>query len=188
MKSLLATTLFCLLFIFIPVSAAEDEFVTLSDGRTLVLHDNYTWDIKGGGASGLAGDITVNVYGDKNIILHENKTWDFADQEGNSAPRKISRLTTVSATATAGRASQIEARDAARVAAIKKVADQLMPRLDDGSMSEESLLTCVGRVANPVTVKQSRSKKKGWNVTLKITLTKGEIEGIIDCTKAPETK
>jgi hypothetical protein len=188
MKYLLAMTLFCLLCISIPVRAAEDEFVTLSDGRTLVLHDNYTWDIKGGGASGLACDITVNVYGDKNIILHENKAWDFADKEGNPAPRSISKLSSVSATATAGRESLIEARDAARGAAIKKVADQLRPRIDDGSMSEESLLTCVGRVANPVTVKQGRSKKKGWNVTLKITLTKGEIEGIIDCTKAPEGK
>ena len=188
MKSILATALFCLLYISIPVRAAEDEFVTLSDGRTLVLHDNYTWDMKGGGASGLAGDITVNVYGDKNIILHENKTWDFADPEGNPAPRKISRLTTVSATATAGRESLIEARDAAREAAIKKVADQLMPRVDDGSLSEDTLLTCVGRVANPVTVKQARSKKKAWTITLKITLTKGEIEGIMDCAKPPAGK
>jgi hypothetical protein len=186
MKSILVTTLFCLLFIFIPVSAAEDEFVTLSDGRTLVLHDNYTWDIKGNGASGLAGDITVNVYGDRNIVLHENKTWDFADKDGNPAPRKVSKLTSVSATATAGRESQIEARDAARVAAIKKVADQLRPTIDDGSLSEEALLKCVGRVANPVTVKQARSKKNAWTVTLKITLTKGEIEGITDCARAPE--
>lgn len=188
MKPIFTLTIFCLLCLSMPSRAAEDEFVTLSDGRTLVLHDNYTWDIKGGGASGLAGDITVNVYGDKNIILHENKTWDYADQEGNPAPRKISRLTTVSATATAGRESLIEARDAAREAAIKKVADQLMPRVDDGSMSEDTLITCVGRVANPVTVKQGRTKKKGWNITLKITLTKGEIEGIMDCAKAPEAK
>jgi hypothetical protein len=188
MKTILTVVLFCLVCIAIPSRAAEDEFVTLSDGRTLVLHDNYTWDIKGGGASGLAGDITVNVYGDKNIILHENKTWDFADQEGNPAPRKISRLTSVSATATAGRESQIEARDAAREAAIKKVADQLMPRVDDGSLSEDTLIICVGRVANPVTVKQARSKKNAWTITLKITLTKGEIEGIMDCAKAPGGK
>jgi hypothetical protein len=186
MKAILAATFFCVLFISLPVRAMEDEFVTLSDGRTLVLHDNYTWDIKGGGASGLSGDITVNVYGDKNIILHENKTWDFADKEGNPAPRSLSKLTSVSATATAGRASLIEARDAAREAAIKKIADQLKVRLDSTTVSEESLLKCVGRVANPVTVKQGHSKKNAWSITLKITLSKGEIEGIIDCAKAPE--
>jgi hypothetical protein len=183
---LFSSLIFFIVIAISPVRAGEDEFVTLSDGRTLVLHDNYTWDIKGGGAAGLAGDITVNVYGDKNIVLHENKTWDFADKDGNPAPRKASKLTSVSATATASRESQIEARDAAREAAIKKVADQLRPSIDDGSMSVEALLKCVGRVANPVTVKQGRLKKKQWTVTLKITLSKGEIEGITDCTKTPE--
>ena len=182
MKSIMTFTLFCLVCIFLPCRAGEDESVTLSDGRTLILHDNYTWDIKGGG-TGLAGDITVNVYGDKNIVLHENRTWDFADSAGNPAPRKISHLTTVSATATAVRPSLLDARDAARQAAIKKVADQLMPRVDDGSLSEDTLLVCVGRVANPVTVKQTNAKKKGYTVTLKISLTKGEIDGIMDCAR-----
>jgi hypothetical protein len=188
MKSIICPVIILLVITALPILATEDEFVTLSDGRTLVLHDNYTWDIKGGGASGLSGDITVNVYGDRNIVLHENKTWDFADKEGNPAPRKISKLTSASATATAGRGSLLEARDAAREAAIKKVADQLRPSIDDGTLSEEALLKCVGRVANPVTVKQGQTKKKGWTITLKITLSKGEIEGITDCAKAPEEK
>jgi hypothetical protein len=188
MKYAPVTIFFCLLMVALPARAAEDEFVTLSDGRTLVLHDDYTWELKGRGSSDLGGDITVNVYGDRNIMLHENKTWDFTDQEGSVAPRKISKLTTVTATASAVRGSLIEARDAAREAAIKKVADQLRPRLDDGSMSEEALLTCVARVANPIAVKQGRSKKKAWTVSLKVTLSKGEIEGVTDCVKAMQVK
>jgi hypothetical protein len=186
MRILKTAVLFCFLVCAFPVLAMDDEFVTLSDGRTLVLHDNYTWEMKGGGSADLGGDITVNVYEDRNIVLHENKTWDYADKDGNPAPRKVSKLTSVSATATAVRESIIEARDAAREAAIKKVADQLRPRLDDGSLSEEALLTCVGRVANPVTVKQGLSKKKSYTVVLTITLSKGEIEGITGCVQAPK--
>lgn len=168
----------------LPVSSA-DENVTLSDGRTLVLHDDYTWSIKGGKSSALPGETTVNVYGDKNIVLHEDRTWDFADTAGNALPRRTVTLKSVSATATAGRESLDEAREAARGAAIKKIVQQLRPRTDTNTVSEESLARCVGLAASFVTAKQGHRTGKGWTVSLKAALTKDQINGVLSCA-APE--
>jgi hypothetical protein len=176
---LLATFLF-LATAALPLSAA-DELVTLSDGRTLVLHDDYTWSIKGGKSAALPGETTVNVYGDKNIVLHEDRTWDFADTAGNAMPRRTITLRSVSATATAGRETLDDAREAARAAAAKKIAQQLRPRTDTATVSEETLARCVVLAASFVTVKQGRLRGKGWTVSLRATLTKDQIDGVLSC-------
>ncbi|HMD69353.1 MAG TPA: hypothetical protein VKF42_10780 [Chitinivibrionales bacterium] len=172
-------------FLFLAAAAlplsAGDEFVTLSDGRTLVLHDDYTWDIKGGKSTALPGETTVNVYGDKNIVLHEDRTWDFADTAGNALSRRTETLKSVSATATAGRETLDEAREAARGAAVKKIVQQLRPRTDTLTVSEESLARCIGLAASFVTVKQGRLHGKGWTVSLKAALTKDQISGVLSC-------
>jgi len=181
-------TVLLLLSAAVCVVSAKDEFVTLSDGRTLVLHDNYSWDIKGGSSSGLGGDITVNVYGDKNIVLHEDKTWDFADTAGAAPATNRAKLKSVSATATAGRQTLDEARDAARLSAINKIAQQLRPHTDTAAVSEESLVRCIGVAAVPTTMKQGRSRDKGWVVTLKIAFSKAQIEGVLSCATPEKTE
>jgi|GEM_PF-4399530 hypothetical protein len=177
---LIITLLFAVSGVYRPARAA-DESVALSDGRTLVLHDDYTWSIKGGKSAVLPGETTVNVYGDKNIVLHEDGSWDFADSSGNAAPRKIKTLTSVSATATAGRESLDEAREEARAAVTKKIAQQLRSRADTNYVSEETLGRCVGLAARFVTVEQGRLAKNGWTVVVRATLSKEQIEGVLSC-------
>jgi hypothetical protein len=162
-----------------------DELVTLSDGRTLVLHDDYTWSIKGGKSSKLDGEITVNVYGDKNIVLHEDKSWDFADSSGQAAPRKIARLTSVSATATAARATLDEARETARTSALGKIADQLRPKTDTLTVSRESLIRCAGLSATFATVRQGRTRDSRYTVSLRTTLSREQIDGVLSCASEP---
>ncbi len=180
---------FCAILLWVAAATgpvvAGDEFVTLSDGRTLVLHDNYTWDVKGSKSTGLSGDVTVNVYGDKNIVLHEDRTWDFVGEDSTVPARPAARLKTVSATATASRQTLDDARDAARTAAIKKIAQQLKGHADSSAVTEESLERCIGLSAVFVTLKQARSRDKGSLVSLKATLSKAQIDGVLSCAAQP---
>ncbi len=170
-----------------PVSASDD-FVTLSDGRTLVLHDNFTWAIKGSSSSQLGGDVTVTVYGDKTIVLHDNKTWEFANSNGTAESKPGPRLKSVSATATSERPSLDDARDAARIEAINKVAAQLRPYTDTAAVSLDSLAQCVELAANPVTLRQAHSAQKGWTITLRIVLKGDIIRQVLECAKGTGRK
>lgn len=179
-KTLLLAASLWLGFAMCPV-AANDEFVTLSDGRTLVLHDNYTWDIKGKKSSGFSGDITVNVYGDRNIVLHEDRTWDMAGASGATRPRPAQHLSRVSATATSARQTLDEAREAARNAAVRKIVQQLRPHVDTLASPEDSLARCVELSAVFVTIKQVHSRDKGYSVSLRLTLSRPQIDGVLAC-------
>jgi hypothetical protein len=165
--------------VLVPFLAAEDLYLTLEDGVSVILHTNYTWDYEKGGAisSHLGEPITLD--DGSTLVLNKNGTWGFVVEE-DTGGRKTTNLQSVNAVGVSQREELDEARAGAMEEALKRLAKQLRAGIPELSgTKEQTLLDCVENEEK--SVESSEERLKLWKATVKLGLDAAGIQNILHC-------
>jgi hypothetical protein len=180
------SSLLLMLFAFIVTSFAAkappkpDMYLTLEDGREVVLKPDSTWDfVQFSFIQEEFDDIYMDLTDGRIICLKNDMTWKFVSKRPVKQKVNFEELPTVDATASATHKVLDQAVQIARKQVFDRAATRLYKYAKKSKMTQKYLVACIkdevgeeGAVVSYV---------KGWTATAKLNLTKVQVNKILDC-------
>lgn len=169
------------------VTFAKEMVLTTLEGTDLLLKDDSTWVYKSGKQIEDAEDFTVPVDGGKFVLIAADGTWGFVKKE----IKKEKELIPADSVIGKGHAVHIDvavATNRAQKEAIASVVTKMTYALRYVKIDPKKLSDCVKRVEKDVDKKETFIKGTGWDVAIVITLDRGSILAVADCSMKDSEK
>lgn len=154
--------------------------LTTLEGTDLLLKDDSTWVYKSGNQIDITEDFTVPVDGGKFVLIAADGTWGFVKKEIKKEKELIPTDTVIGK----GHAVHIDVAVATNLAqkeATSKVVTKMTYALRNVKIDPKKLSDCVKRVEKDVDKKETFIKGTGWDVAIVITLDRGSILAVAEC-------
>jgi|GEM_PF-976423 len=157
-----------------------DMSLTLEDGREVTLHPDSTWEfVQFSFLQEDFDDIYMDLTDGRIICLKNDYKWDFVKKRPPKTKVEFKELPSVDATATATAKTVDGAVQSARKQVFDRAATRLLPYARKSKMTQRYLVACI---KNEVGEEGAEvSYKPGWSATAKLSLTKVQVNNIIDC-------
>ena len=157
-----------------------DMFLTLEDGREVVLKPDSSWAFQEFSfIQEDFDDIYMDLDDGRIICLKNDNTWKFVKSRPPKRKTDFKDMPTVNATASATNKVLDLAVQSARKQVFNRAATRLTPYAKKSKMTRKYLVACimdeVGEEGAEV------SYVKGWTATAKLNLTKVQVSKILDC-------
>jgi len=159
---------------------AKDMVLTTLEGSDLLLKDDSTWTYKGGVPLTEEEDFTVPVDGGKYVLIAADGTWGFVRQPIKKEKEVIPADTVIGK----GHAVHIDVAVATALAqkeALTQAVTKMKYALRNVKIDPKKLSECVKRVEKDVDKKETFKKGTGWDVTVVMTMDRGSILAVADC-------
>lgn len=159
---------------------AKEMVLTTLEGTDLLLKDDSTWVYKSGKKINVEGDFTVPIDGGRYVLIAADGTWGFVNKEIKKEKELIPTDTVIGK----GRAVNIDVAVATALAqkeALSNAVAKTKYALRNVKPDDKKLPDCVKRVEKDVDKKEVFNKGTGWDVTVVITLDRGSILAVADC-------
>jgi len=160
--------------------SAKDMVLTTLEGTDLILKDDSTWVYKSGKPIDVKEDFTVPVDGGKFVLIAADGTWGFVKHEVKKEKELIPADTVIAK----GHAVHIDLATAtarAQKDALSQAVTKMTYALRNVKIDPKKLADCVKRVEKDVDKKENFNKATGWDVTVVLTLDRGSILAVADC-------
>lgn len=157
-----------------------DMTLTLEDGRDVTLHPDSTWEfVKFVLIQEDYDDIYMDLEGGQIICLKNDNTWSFVKKKPAKNKAAFEELPDVQASASATHKVLDQAVQSARKQVFERAATRLTKYAKQSKMTQKYLVACikdeVGEEGAEV------SYVKGWTATAKLSLSKVQVNKILDC-------
>ncbi len=168
-----------ILFVFLNLVDAGDLSIDLDDGNSLILHEDRTWTMHGGGA-GVRSSMTLEMSDGRSVILHSDKSWEYVRNDSGEVLRKRPPIARLSGSGFARKSSSHESVDAARQEAVRRVAKSLRKMLGEADSPPDSLLIpCIDILADESRV--ARSIASDGSAEVRIQFGASDAQDLLDC-------
>ncbi|MBN1307882.1 MAG: hypothetical protein JXA18_08200 [Chitinispirillaceae bacterium] len=157
-----------------------DMFLTLEDGQEVVLHPDSSWDfVKFSFIREEFDDIYMDLTDGRIICLKNDMTWQFVKKRPPLQKAKFDELPNVEVSSSATHKVLDQAVQAARKQVFDKAATRLFNYAKKSKMTRKYLVACIkDEVGEEGAVV---SYTKGWTALAKLSLSKVQVDKILDC-------
>jgi hypothetical protein len=157
-----------------------DMTLTLDDGRDVTLHPDSTWEfVKFSLIQEEFDDIYMDLNDGRIICLKNDNTWAFVKKRPPKNRATFEELPDVQASASSTHKVLDVAVQVARKQVFERAAARLKQYAKQSKMTDKYLIACikdeVGEEGAEI------SYVKGWTATAKLSLTKVQVNKILDC-------
>lgn len=157
-----------------------DMSITLEDGREVVLKPDSSWNfVEFSFIQEEMDDIYMDLTDGRILCLKNDNTWKFVKRRPPKKKLDFNELPTVNAKTTATHGSLDQAVKIARKKVFDRAANRLLRYAKKSKMTGKYIVACIidevgeeGAVVSYV---------KGWTATAKLTLSKVQVQKILDC-------
>ncbi|MBD3390777.1 MAG: hypothetical protein GF418_01970 [Chitinivibrionales bacterium] len=179
--AVLISAVTAVLSVFVP-ARAEDMYLTLEDGVSVILHTDYTWDYEKGGEVSRHLEEPISLDDGSTLVLKKDGTWGFVAEGLAGGTRKPTNLTAVNAVGVSKRSALDEARAGAMEEAIERLSKQLRdasPELADAPL--QTVIDCVTKEEKAVETREEQLDL--WKATVKLSLDATGIQNVFHCVR-----
>jgi hypothetical protein len=157
-----------------------DMNLVLEDNREVVLHPDSTWEfVQFSFIQEDFDDIYMDLTDGRIICLKNDNTWAFVKKRPPINKAKFEELPSVDASASATHKVLDQAVQSARKQVFDRAATRLFKYAKKSKMTQQYLVACIkDEVGEEGAV---ISYTKGWTATAKLSLTKVQVNKILDC-------
>ncbi|MBN1578262.1 MAG: hypothetical protein JW913_17005 [Chitinispirillaceae bacterium] len=157
-----------------------DMFLTLEDGEEVVLHPDSSWDfVKFSFIRDDFDDIYMDLTDGRIICLKNDMTWLFVKKRPPLQKAKFDELPDIQVSSSATHKVLDRAVQLARKQAFDKAAARLFKYAKKSKMTRKYLIACIkDEVGEEGAVV---SYTKGWTALAKLSLSKVQVDKILDC-------
>ena len=174
--------LMALAFMFLngPDAQAEQLFLTLEDGVSVVLNTDYTWQYEKKGASSSFVGKPITLDDGNTLMLKKDGTWGYITEAKGDRGKPTSGLQSLHATGMAKRSDLSVAGAEAMETALERLAKQLREAMPDLKVSDQVLTECIAAEDKDV---ESSDDYDGslYSATIKLALDEMGIRNILHC-------
>jgi hypothetical protein len=156
---------------------AEDLYLTLEDGVSVILHQNYTWDYQEGDEKSIGLGKPILLDDGSTIVVNKNGTWGFVTDKLSQRPGIETDVASVSGVGVAQREKLDDAKASAMETALKRLAKQFKAAVPELKVDEQTLIDCIYKEEK--NIETGEVKLKLWKATVKLQLDEQGVQNVL---------